>query len=145
MTSNRLLESTAPPGAGAFTWVEDVADAMIAAAISGRSGHNYLLGGANASYLEFMTLCARELGKPFPAEPQSAASLFAQVAAEESESDRAGRGPRNQLGRDYALVFCAAFEVDSSKAVRELGFRIRPMEEMVRLTVAWLRAAGQIK
>ncbi len=132
----------APPGAGAFVHVEDVADAMIAAADRGRTGHNYLLGGVNASYLHFAQLCAARLGKPFPAEPRTADSIINE--ARELEAEAAKTGERPWLTVDTALVLCATLEVDSSKAIRELDFRVQPIEALVDSTLDWLREAGLI-
>lgn len=132
----------APPGAGAFVHVEDVADAMIAAFHRGRQGHNYLLGGVNASYLEFALLCAARFGRSFPAEPRDAGSILDEARALEAEA--AATGKRPWLTIDTALVLCATLEVDSSKAVRELGFRIRPLAELADATIAWLHVAGLI-
>ncbi len=129
-----------PPGSGAFVHVEDVADAMINAAYRGRSGHCYLLGGVNASYLEFARLCAAKFGMPFPAEPRGADSIIGEARALEDEASVSGKRP--WLTVDTALVLCAKVEVDSSKAVRELEFRIRPLETLVELTLAWLSEAG---
>ncbi len=132
----------APPGAGAFVHVEDVADAMIAAADHGRSGHNYLLGGVNASYMHFAQLCAARMSKPFPSEPRSSDSIMGEARALEAEATKTGKRP--WLTIDTALVLCATLEVDSSKAVHELGFRIRTMESLADSTMAWLRKSGLV-
>jgi dihydroflavonol-4-reductase len=133
----------APPGAGAFAYADDTADAMIAAASLGQTGHNYLLGGVNATYLEFMQACARAVGREFPANVRSVESLLAEAEVDEAEGNRTGVKPR--LTMDYALVYAASLEVDSSKAIRELGFRVRPLDEIVGLTVDWLRDNGFLK
>lgn len=136
--------TAAPPGSGAFAYVEDVAAATVAAYSKGRSGHNYLLGGVNATYLEFMRLCAERVGVPFAIEPEQAAAVLAHAAAIEAEADRTGEPPQG-IGTDHALVFCADVVVDSGKAIRELGFRTREMAELVDLTVAWLRQEGSLR
>ncbi len=132
----------APPGAGAFAYVEDVADAMVAAATLGRTGHNYLLGGTNATYLEFARLCADRMNMPFPAKPRSAASVIGEARKLEAEAATTGQEP--PLSVDTARVLCSTLKVDSSKAMRELGFRARPLPELVELTLAWLRTSGMI-
>lgn len=132
----------APPGAGAFAYADDTADAMIAAASLGQTGHNYLLGGVNATYLEFMQACARAVGQEFPDKVRSVESLFEEARENEAEALRTGVRPR--MSMDYALVYAATLEVDSSKAIRELNFRVRPLDEIVGLTVDWLRANGFI-
>jgi nucleoside-diphosphate-sugar epimerase len=132
----------APPGAGAFVHVEDVAAAMIAAADRGRCGHNYLLGGVNASYLAFAKACAEQLALPFPDRPRSASAVLREARGLEAEAAALGRAPR--LSLDTARVLCASLEVDSGKAVRELGFQIRPLSVLVEQTIAALREAGHI-
>lgn len=127
----------APPGSGAFAYVEDVAAAIVAAATLGRTGHNYLLGGVNTSYLTFMTLCAAGLHIPFPDVPISVEALMDIARENEAEADRQGSPPHG-VGLDHGLVFAATVIIDSSKAERELDFRARPIEDIVALTLDWL-------
>ncbi len=134
---DRGLLGAAPPGSGAFAYVDDVAEAMIAAAHRGRTGHHYLLGGTNATYLEFMSVCARQLGKPFAEEPRSAADILREAHDEEARAATTGQSPR--LSMDHARVLCAAVAADSGKAIRELDFRVRPLPEMIERTLQWFR------
>lgn len=129
----------APPGSGAFVYSEDVADAMIAAVERGRIGHNYLLGGVNATYQEFMQLCAVKLGMPFADVPEDGEEMIRRAIYAEAEAEITNTRPAKHLTLDYALVFCAKLAVDSSKAEKELGFRVRPLDELLDLTIKALR------
>src|SRR5690606_15652010 len=55
-----------PPGSGSFAHAEAVADALIGAVERGRSGENYLLGGADASFLELVAEVCRLTGRRAP-------------------------------------------------------------------------------
>jgi len=134
--------TVAPPGSGAFVHVADVVQALIVGAQRGRCGHNYLLGSVNASYAQLAQACARRLGKSFAAEPQAATALLATARQLEATSRQTGRPPSVTL--DTARVLCADLQVDSGKAIAELGFRLRPLQELVDDTIDWLVKIGII-
>jgi len=59
----------APPGSASFCHVHEVAKAHITAFENGRCGHNYLLGGADATWLEFTKEIGNILGCKTPDKP----------------------------------------------------------------------------
>jgi nucleoside-diphosphate-sugar epimerase len=127
----------APPGAAPFCHVREVIRATIAAVDRGGIGERYLLAGAQASYRELLQLVHELLGlKPPPVAP---AWLFLGAAtAREWASRFSGKEP--ELTADMARVLAAHFEVRSSKAERELGYRSVPFRAMVEDTFEWLRS-----
>lgn len=139
---DRGMNLRPPPGAGAFVHVDEVAKAMVRAAEVGRTGHNYLLGGVNASYLEFAQACARALGKSEPRRAAAVRATMKDARAQEARALVTGREPG--ISVDTARVLCATLAVDSGKAIRELGFVARPLDEIMTETVAWLREAGLV-
>src|SRR5205085_11467196 len=72
-----------PTGGGSFCHAAAVADALIAAAERGRAGQNYLLGGADASFLDVFAIIGRLTGKRVPkrAMPAFAIKLYARLLA----------------------------------------------------------------
>ena len=61
--ANRQL-SLIPPGSACYCDVGAVVRAHVAAADRGRAGHNYLLGGARASYREIVQIVGKLLERP---------------------------------------------------------------------------------
>ena len=63
MAANRQLPLI-PPGSACFCDIGAVVRAHVAALEKGRTGHNYLLGGPEASYREIVRIVGQLLGQP---------------------------------------------------------------------------------
>jgi dihydroflavonol-4-reductase len=127
----------APPGAAPFCHVREVIRATIAAVDRGGIGERYLLAGTQASYRELMQLIHELLGlKPPRVAP---AWLFLGAATARDWTSRI-TGKEPEITLDMARVLAAHFEVRSSKAERELGYRSVPFRAMVEDTFEWLRS-----
>jgi dihydroflavonol-4-reductase len=126
-----------PPGSAPWCHVREVARALIVAVERGGIGERYLLGGTHASYREVFQIVNELLGQKAP---RVAPSWLLVVLA--ALRDRASRltGKEPEITPDMARVLGIRFEVRSSKAERELGFRSVPLREMVEDTFEWLRA-----
>lgn len=126
-----------PPGAAPWCHVRAVVLALLAAVERGGIGERYLLGGTQASYRELFAIVSELLGqKPPRVAPSWLLSGLAQL------SDWASRitGKEPDITPEMARVLAATFEVRSSKAERELGFRPVPFRQMVEDTFEWMRA-----
>lgn len=131
-----------PPGGGSFCHARAVAQAMVAAAERGRVGHNYLLGGAQASYVGLVKAIAEALGlkRRVVAVPSGVLNGYALV--EEWIAPMFGREP--DVTRDAVALLSQNLYCDSRKAQRELGYRPRPLEQMVADCRDWLLQAQLI-
>ncbi|MEQ1438177.1 NAD-dependent epimerase/dehydratase family protein [Fontimonas sp. SYSU GA230001] len=129
-----------PPGGGSFCHVSEVAVAMIAAAERGQVGHNYLLGGAQASYVGFANAIADALGLRRRYVALHPGVLKAYARLEEWIAPMFGREPDITL--DAVALLAQNFYCHSRKAQKELGYRPRPLEEMVQDCRDWMRSAG---
>ena len=131
------------PRAGlTFAHVREVAAAHIAAADKGENGGQYLLGGENKSMLELVREIAILLGKPPPSREINA-GLLRLIAA---LGDFAGRitGKAPSITPEMARGFARIVTVSASKAQRELGFRVVPLNAMLKDCHDWMRAEGRI-
>ncbi|MFY3744374.1 NAD-dependent epimerase/dehydratase family protein [Anaeromyxobacter sp. Red801] len=129
-------------GGASFCDVRDVADGHVAALERGRAGEAYVLAGHNLAMSEMIRRACAVAGVPPPRRvPVPLALGFA--AAQELAARAAGRRPRTSRGlvRASALYTFAS----SAKAERELGYRVRPFEEMVRDTYRWALATGRLR
>ena len=126
-----------PPGAGSFCHVRAVAAAHIAAVDRGRAGHNYLLGGTDATFLEMVTIIGRLTGKKTPKRPVPAFALKALGRINEWMSFVTKREP-DITPESAALVTKRVF-CDCSKAERELGFQRVGLEEMLADCYTWMK------
>lgn len=123
----------APCGGVSVADVEDVARTTADALVRGRVGERYLLGGHNVEYREFYARLAREMGLPPPSfrVPPFVARALA-LGFGVLDAARLSRPPFSpEIYRAWGWYLYS----DSSKAERELGYRIRPLEEIVARTV----------
>jgi dihydroflavonol-4-reductase len=129
-----------PPGGGSFCHARAAAQAMVAAAEQGRVGHNYLLGGAQASYLGLVKAIADSLGIRRRVVAMHPAVLAGYARIEEWIAPMFGREP--DVTRDAVSLLSQNLYCDSRKAQRELGYQPRPLQEMVDDCRNWMRESG---
>ncbi len=129
-----------PPGGGSFCHVAEVARAHIAAASHGRTGENYILAGADASYADLVGLlgeimqrkvCTRTVPKRLFKGLGRILGLVARFT---------GREPFVTL--EGACYLSANLISRSDKAVRELGYRPVPLRTMLEDCYRWMATEG---
>ncbi|RMF88252.1 MAG: NAD-dependent epimerase/dehydratase family protein [Nitrospirae bacterium] len=129
-----------PPGGGSFCHAAEAARTFLVAAERAPSGSQYLLGGADASYLEVVRLLGRLLGRPAPrrATPAVLLHVAARIALWLSYLSR--REP--DLTPETVRLVSSWITCRSDLAVAELGYRPVPLEAMFSDAVSWMREAG---
>jgi len=126
-----------PPGSGAFADVEEVAKAHVRAAAVGRAGEQYLLGGAEVSYLHLLQQAARVLQVSAPSRTTPAWLLKTAATLLHWQSQFTDKEPR--ITPEGAAMVCAHMQCDSSKAQRDLDYRITDIDKLLRKTLHWLQ------
>lgn len=129
-----------PPGGGSFCHARPAAQAMVAAAEHGRVGHNYLLGGAQASYVGLARAVAKELQLKRYFAPVNPGMLKAYAGIEEWIAPLFGREP--DVTRDAVMLLSRNFYCSSRKAEQELGYKAASLDEMVRDCANWMRSVA---
>ena len=132
-----------PGGGGSFCHVKSVARAHIVAAERGRSGANYLLGGADTSYLGLVRAIARLRGKRrrFLPLPSSALKLYAR--AEELIAVVFRREP--DITRDGVELLSVNLYCKNQRAVDELGYEPLPLSRLLEDCHRWLVESGRLR
>lgn len=133
-----------PPGSGSFCAAQDVAQAHVSALTQGRSGERYILAGHDAPFQRIIESAAALAGvKVSPANHMPyALQRGAAIVRERLGHLGAGKPPVDS----YRMrVFGGHYLFDSRKAETELGYRSRPVEEMVRDCYLWYRENGFIQ
>jgi len=110
--------------------VDDAAQAMILAARHGRNGERYLISERMITNAEVIRIAADEAGVPPPARSISVPMLYALGALGTLKARLAGKDA--ELSLKSVRMMRAEFEIDNTKAIRELGWRPRPVEESIR-------------
>ncbi len=121
--------------------VSDVVDALIAGETRGRSGERYILSGDNIKIQELFSIIAMCAGVAPPS--MRLPDLFVRgLAILGAALEKRGR--KGPVDSESALASLLYHWYDSSKAQRELGFKIRPAEACIRDSVEWMKKNGVI-
>jgi farnesol dehydrogenase len=133
---HRLPGLVGPENRWSYAYVDDVAAGHCAALERGRIGGRYALGGENASQSRVFELVEALTGRRPPRRiPFPIADLLG--AAEELRVTLVGGTPL--ITRGAVEIFRHDWSLDSSDAVRDLGYSITPLAEGVGRTVASIR------
>jgi dihydroflavonol-4-reductase len=131
-----------PAGGNNFVDVQDVAEAMIAAATHGKCGEVYILGHENLSYREIFARIAKilHLSPPRLAIPYPVARLGGWWGDLVDWFTRA----ESSVNTTTARLGYVDHYYSSAKAVRELGMRQTPIEEAIERAVRWFYDVGMM-
>jgi dihydroflavonol-4-reductase len=133
------------PAGGIMPWchVDEVARAHLAAFERAPRGATYLLGGVETDWGGYLESAARVMGRSVEVIrwPGWALGLVARVLL---VGDRMlGRTP--QVTPQLIAFLEGVYRCDSGPAMRDLGFRITPLDDMVRDSYEWLVREGFLK
>lgn len=122
---------------GSYPYIDDVVDGHIAAMEKGGNGERYILGGVNATFNELMALIQKHSGikRKLKHVPFFALNLVSRIML--LNANITGKPPL--ITPDWVAKYKYDWALDSSKAVNELGYHIRPLDEGIRLTVEWVK------
>ena len=126
----------ASPGRASFCHVREVAKAHISAFEKGRGGHNYLLGGADATFLELIQQIGELLGREVPKKPTPAFLLKAVGRLSLLGSYVTRKEP--DLTPEKAALVSASLVCSSEKAEQELGYKSISLRSMLEDCHRWL-------
>ncbi len=133
----RLPGIIGPDKIWSFAFIDDVANAHVEAVERGEAGARYQLGGVNAPQMRVFELVRDLVGRPLPRKiPVAAARLLATV--EEGRARFLGATPL--LTRGTLEIFCHDWALDSSVAADRLGYRVTPLADGIRQTLAGIDA-----
>ena len=110
--------------------VDDAARAMILAAERGRQGERYLISDKMISNADVVRIAAEAAGVPAPTKSIPLPVSYALATAGSIKAKL--RGTDEQLSLGSLRLMRAEAPVDHGKAVRELGWEPRPVEESIR-------------
>ncbi|MFR5190869.1 MAG: NAD-dependent epimerase/dehydratase family protein, partial [Clostridia bacterium] len=125
-----------------FVDVRDVAQGIIAAAQKGTAGECYILSGHQVSVKTLMKMI-EDITK-VPAPKFKIARWFAYITGVLSEWYSKIRKEK-PLFTSYAVYTLGTnSNFSNAKAIKELGYQVRPMEETLRDTITWLKENHKI-
>jgi nucleoside-diphosphate-sugar epimerase len=122
---------------GSFSFIDDVVDGHLLAMKHGRSGERYILGGPNASFLDFFTVLKLISGKRQRLFKFPVPLLMLFGWKEEVIAKLFGSEP--VITRKWINKYRYNSAFSSDKALREIGYKITPLEEGLSRTLHWLK------
>jgi dihydroflavonol-4-reductase len=126
-----------------FVAVEDVAKGHWLAAERGEAGARYILGDRNLTLKQLLEVLSLLSGRPVPRLRLPHAVPFLAALADSLAARLLRRKPRIPL-EGVRLARHKMF-VDSSKAIRELGFQPSPLEAALERAIRWYSENGYLK
>jgi len=122
---------------GNYVFVGDVIQGHIRAMQHGRPGERYILGGENASFIDFFEKLSRLTGKNIrmfnlPIPVMNAAAKFMEWRAKLT-----GKPPL--ITPPWVQKYLYNWDLSSQKAVEELGYQPTCLDFGLQLTVDWIR------
>lgn len=131
----RLPAVLGPERLWAFAFVDDVAEAHVAALTHPHPAQEYVLGGVNAPQQTIYEFLREARGRPLPRRLPYAVAMGAALA-QEAYSALTGRQPI--FNRGVVEIFGHDWSLDSTAARADLGLRTTPLPDGLARTLAAL-------
>ncbi|MBN2665567.1 MAG: NAD-dependent epimerase/dehydratase family protein [Bacteroidales bacterium] len=128
---------------GNYVYVDDVAEGHILAAMRGRGGERYILGGENHSFNSLFDTIGSMAGKKRTLIRLPAGLMKAIVRGITFFSGLFRVSP--PITRDFLDKYLRDWIMSSDKAVSELGYGITPLSEGISKTIEWLKTVNDGK
>ena len=142
MVANEKLPGV-PPGYGSFCHIEEIAKAHLQAAIKGKKGENYILSGADASFVEFVSEIGNLLGKKVPSKPMP--HWLLKIVGQVSVFFAKFTGKEPDMTPEKVLIVSEVLKVSSQKAQEELGYKADvPLNKMIDDCYQWMKIKNLI-
>jgi dihydroflavonol-4-reductase len=126
-----------PAGGASFCAASEVARAHVAALTSGRVGSRYILAGADATYDQLLEVIGCAVRVQSRRDGLTAATRVARGSGLLARADTADATER------FGFPAVAGYHYfDSSRAIRELGYRSRTLAEIVGEAQVWYAERG---
>ena len=122
---------------GNYVFIDDVVEGHVLAAVSGRKGERYILGGENLTFRELFNITGEVCGKKRILIPLPLTLMNLIIKSASLISRLTGKPPF--ITRDWLDKYMNNWIMSSDKAVKELGYRITPFREGVAETINWIR------
>ena len=130
-------------GGGSFCHPREVARAQVRAVDAGRIGANYLLGGADTTYVELLRAIASLLHRRTLPRPLPLPVLRGVARVDETLSAMLRRRPT--VTRETIELLSGHLYCRSTRAQQELGYQPVPLDVMLRDCYRWLQDEGLVR
>lgn len=122
--------------------IQDAVEAHILGAERGRPGERYLISGATVTSREALEIVSEIAGVRHPV--RFIPAVLAKAAAAAVEGTFRVRGKTPPVCREMINTMLHGHRYDGSYAAHALGLEYTPVQETLRRTIEWARAAGLV-
>ena len=126
---------------GSYVLVDDVVRGHLLAALRGRPGQRYALGGENLTFRQFFEILAEVTGKRRRLVHLPIWLMIAMARVMEWQVSMTGIPPL--ITAPWVKKYLNHWSLSSQKAITELGYHITPLREGVQITLDWLKGSGE--
>lgn len=122
---------------GCYAYIDDITDGHIKALANGTPGERYILGGENVDYHRLFELIKKHSGvnKKLIKVPMPFMLAFGQLQV--LKYHLTGKPPL--LTPSWVKKYLYDWSLSSEKAIKDLQYKITPLDEGIRQTVDWLK------
>lgn len=128
---------------GSYVLVDDVVSGHLLAALRGRPGQRYALGGENLTFRQFFEILAEVTGKRRWLVHLPVWLMVAVARVMEGQASITGIPPI--ITAPWVKKYLNHWSLSSQKAITELGYHITPFREGAKITLDWLKGSGELK
>jgi dihydroflavonol-4-reductase len=126
-----------PPGGASFCSAAKVGQAHVSALDKGRPGERYILAGPGVRFAEFVDRIARLLGTEFDRPKTNYWALYLKALLQQKYPKIV---PGMPLVEPYRMrVFGGHYYFSSEKAAKDLGYELRPLDDILSECIEWYR------
>ena len=123
---------------GNYVYINDVVSGITLAALNGKGGERYILGGENLTYREFFDILGEVYGRK--RKLVTVRETFLKRLAGMSGFISALAGSQPFISDEWIDKYLRNYILSSQKAQSELNYKITPFREGAEKTVRWLRS-----
>ncbi|MFZ2286289.1 MAG: SDR family oxidoreductase [Bacteroidales bacterium] len=127
---------------GCYVLVDDVVSGHILAALKGRAGQRYVLGGENLTFEQFFETLAEVTGRRRWVIHLPVWLMTAVAGVMEWQASVTGIAPL--ITAPWVKKYLNHWSLSSNKAMRDLGYSFTPFREGAKITLEWLKKEGEI-
>ena len=142
--AGRLPGVIGPERLWSYAYVDDVADAHVAALTHPSPARDYVVGGVNAPQQAIYEFLNEARGRPLPRRLPNGVALAGGASRRRPGPRLVHRAPL--LTRGVVEIFSHDWSLDSTSAQADLGLRMTPLKEGLALTLAalgvWVQDSG---
>ncbi len=127
----------APPGGMSICDVRDVAAAILTASQNAPSGRRYILAGHNVKFTKAWRLFSKQGNTSGPLSPFG--PVVARIVGGIGDLRTRITGVEGEINSAMLRMACMNHYYSSDRAIEELDYKVRPMEDSIRDAWTWFR------